>query len=79
MNNESILRKARKDQGLTLEEVAQKVGVTRQEVSAWELRKCVPPTIRLWVLAATLRITTDQILLDIRKHSKRKQKKEQQS
>lgn len=52
----------RKRSGLSQEELAQRVGVSRQAVSRWELGEASPESGKLLPLAEALGITTDQLL-----------------
>ena len=54
------LRKAR---GLSQEELADAVGVSRQAVSKWELGESQPEVDKAVLLAQALGVTTDQLLL----------------
>lgn len=52
----------RKRAGLSQEELAQKVGVSRQAVSRWELGEAAPEAGKLMALAKALGITADRLL-----------------
>ncbi len=52
----------RKKAGLSQEALAEKVGVSRQAVSKWELDEATPEVGKLMALAAAFGITTDQLL-----------------
>jgi len=52
----------RKRAGLSQEELAQRVGVSRQAVSKWELDEATPEVGKLMALAAAFGVTTDQLL-----------------
>ncbi len=56
------LRKAR---GLSQEELAAAVGVSRQAVSKWELGESQPEVDKVVLLAQALGVTTDQLLLGV--------------
>ncbi len=56
------LRKAR---GLSQEELADAVGVSRQAVSKWELGESQPEVDKVVLLAQALGVTTDQLLLGV--------------
>lgn len=53
----------RKAKGLSQEELAAQVGVSRQAVSKWELDQALPDAEKIVSLAAALDVSTDQILL----------------
>ncbi len=54
----------RRAKGLSQEELAEMVGVSRQAVSKWELDQALPDAEKIVALAAALDASTDQILLD---------------
>ncbi len=54
----------RKSKGLSQEDLAERVGVSRQAVSKWELDQALPDAEKIVALAAALGVSTDQILLD---------------
>jgi len=58
---ETIL-KYRQERGLSQEKLAERVGVSRQAVSKWEVGDAVPDTDKLIPLARTLGITVDELL-----------------
>lgn len=51
METKEILLKLRQDRGLSQEDVAEKVYVTRQAVSRWEMSETVPNTETLKLLS----------------------------
>ena len=57
----AIIGKFRKEQGLTQEALAQKLGVTNQAVSKWEAGQNYPDVQLLPLLADTFGITIDQL------------------
>ncbi|MCI2169944.1 helix-turn-helix transcriptional regulator [Schleiferilactobacillus perolens] len=56
------LRDQRRKAGLSQEEVAEKVGVTRQTVSKWETGQAVPELLKGKILADLFGLTYDQLL-----------------
>lgn len=52
----------RKRSGLSQEALAERVGVSRQAVSRWELDDATPEVTKLKILAETFHITVDQLL-----------------
>ena len=60
-----IIQKKRSEQGLSQEQLAELVGVSRQAVSKWELGDAVPDTDKLVPLARALRISVDELLGNI--------------
>lgn len=53
---------ARKKQGLSQEEVAEKLGVSRQTISKWELDETLPDINQSKKLAATYKISLDELI-----------------
>lgn len=56
------IRYYREKVGLSQEGLAEKVGVSRQSVSKWELNEATPEVGKLVTLAKTFGITTDELL-----------------
>lgn len=56
------LQKLRKARGWTQEELAEKVGVSRQSLSKWESDSALPDTANVIVLADLFGVTTDYLL-----------------
>lgn len=61
MLGERIL-KLRKQQRLSQEELGEKIGVTRQTISNWELGETSPNPEQLKLLSKTLNISIDELL-----------------
>lgn len=57
------IKKLRRDQGLTQEELAGKIHVTRQAVSNWENGKNLPDLETLIVISRTFQLSLDQLIL----------------
>lgn len=57
------IKKLRRDQGLTQEELAAKIHVTRQAVSNWENDKNLPDLETLIVISQTFLLSLDQLIL----------------
>ncbi|MGM9905462.1 helix-turn-helix domain-containing protein [Lactobacillus sp.] len=57
------IKKLRRDQGLTQEELAAKVHVTRQAVSNWENDKNLPDLETLIVISQTFQLSLDELIL----------------
>ena len=57
------IKKLRRDQGLTQEELAAKIHVTRQAVSNWENDKNLPDLETLIVIRQTFQLSLDQLIL----------------
>ena len=60
---EKILR-IRKENRLSQEEFAGKLGVSRQAVSKWELNDAVPDLDKITLISRVFNVSTDSILLD---------------
>ena len=56
------LMKLRKENALTQEELAEKLGVTRQTISKWELGQTVPDKDKLIDMAKIFNVTVDELL-----------------
>ena len=62
MKFEEKLVMLRKSQGLSQEELADRIGVSRQAVSRWELGSTMPDAPNLVKLADLFEVTTDYLL-----------------
>lgn len=58
------LKQARKERNLSQEDLAEKLGVSRQSVSKWESGTGYPETEKLITLSKLLEISLDNLLLD---------------
>ena len=58
------LQKLRKENGYSQEELADKLGISRQAVSKWERAESSPDTDNLIVLARLYNISLDELLND---------------
>ncbi len=61
--NEKLV-KLRKEKGMTQEELANEIGVSRQSVSKWELGECEPDIAKLKEISKLFHVSTDFLLLD---------------
>ena len=77
LNNE-FRRKFRKQRGVTQEELAEILGVSRQAISKWESDSGYPETEKLLVISKTLNISIDYLLNDVTV-MKEKEKTEEKS
>lgn len=59
------IQQLRKTKGLSQEELADKVGVSRQAVSKWESGQSVPDIDRISLLSNTFEVTTDYLIKGI--------------
>lgn len=60
----SRIQRLRVNNGLTQEQLAEKLEVTRQSVSKWEMEQAVPETEKIVVMSKLFSVSTDEILLD---------------
>lgn len=60
------IQSLRTNAGMSQETLADKVGVTRQSVSKWELGQALPDIDKIVALAQLFGLTTDMLLLDKR-------------
>ena len=60
----SRIADARKEKGLTQQELADKLGVTFQAVSSWETGKYIPDTWNLIELAKVLEVSVSSLVED---------------
>lgn len=65
MNIADRIQSLRKNKGISQEELADKVGVSRQAVSKWESEQSVPDLDRVIIMSDYFGVTTDYILKGI--------------
>ncbi|MCI8648361.1 MAG: helix-turn-helix transcriptional regulator [Firmicutes bacterium] len=65
MNMADRIQYLRKTKGLSQEELADKVGVSRQAVSKWESEQSTPDIAKIIIMSELFEITTDYILKGI--------------
>ena len=65
MNIADRIQCLRKNKGLSQEELADKVGVSRQAVSKWESEQSTPDIEKIFILCELFEVTTDYILKGI--------------
>ena len=63
MNIGIKIQELRTKSGISQEILAEKLGVTRQSVSKWELGQAVPDIDKIIDMSKLFRITTDELLL----------------
>ncbi len=63
MNFSEQLKKIRKDRNLTQQEMADKLGISRQAISNWENDKNLPDIEMLIIMAQTFDVTLDELIL----------------
>lgn len=64
MNFSEKLKEIRKDEGLSQEQLAEKIGVSRQAITKWETGKGLPDVENIVILAEIFKITLDELLRD---------------
>ena len=67
MNTSEVLKNIREKNGLTQEEMAEKLFVTRQAVSRWETGETIPNTETLKLISRTFDISINTLLGSPRK------------
>lgn len=65
MNIADRIQHLRKNKGLSQEELADKVGVSRQAVSKWESEQSIPDIEKIIIMSELFEVTTDYILKGI--------------
>ena len=68
------LKNVRKQRGITQEELAEILGVSRQAISKWESDNGYPETEKLLLLSKTLNISLDYLMNDASEMHKQKKK-----
>ena len=62
MSTGEIIMKLRKEKGISQEQLAEKIGVSRQAVSKWESDVCLPEIDKVILLSDFFGVTTDYLL-----------------
>lgn len=62
MNFSEKLKEIRKNEGLSQEQLAEKIGVSRQAITKWETGKGLPDVENIVILAEIFKITLDELL-----------------
>ncbi len=70
------LKNVRKQRGITQEELAEILGVSRQAISKWESDNGYPETEKLLLLSKTLNISLDYLMNDASEMQKKEQTEE---
>lgn len=70
------LRKLRKERGLSQEQLAEKINVSRQAVSKWEQGGGYPETEKIILIAKNLNVSLDYLLVGIESEEKSEMQKE---
>lgn len=69
------IQKLRKTKGISQEELAEKVGVSRQAVSKWESEQSIPDIEKIIILSNYFEVTTDYLLKGIEPQIEEQKKK----
>ena len=64
MNFSEKLKQIRKKEGISQEQLAEKIGVTRQAITKWETGKGLPDVENMVILAEIFKTTIDELLMD---------------
>lgn len=75
MNIADRIQSLRKIKGVSQEELADKIGVTRQAVSKWESEQSIPDMEKVILLSDYFEVTTDYLLKGIESPKESKKKK----
>jgi len=65
MNIADRIQNLRKTKGISQEELADKIGVSRQAVSKWESEQSLPDMEKIIIMSDYFEVTTDYILKGI--------------
>ena len=64
MNFSEKLKEIRKKEGISQEQLAEKIGVTRQAITKWETGKGLPDVENMAIIAEIFKTTIDELLMD---------------
>lgn len=64
MNFSEKLKEIRKKEGISQEQLAEKIGVSRQAITKWETGKGLPDVENMVIIAEIFKITIDELLMD---------------
>lgn len=64
MNFSEKLKEIRKSEGLSQEQLAEKIGVSRQAITKWETGKGLPDVENMVIIAEIFKTTLDELLRD---------------
>ena len=63
MNFVERLKQIRANQGLSQEQLAEKIGVSRQAITKWETNRGLPDVENMIILAEIFKVTLDELIL----------------
>lgn len=75
MNLADRIQNLRKQKGITQEELADKIGVSRQAVSKWESEQSMPDLEKIIIISEYFDVTTDYLLKGIENEETEKKQK----
>lgn len=64
MNFSEKLKEIRKNEGISQEQLAEKIGVSRQAITKWETGKGLPDVENMIIIAEIFKTTLDELLMD---------------
>ena len=64
MNFSERLKEIRKKEGISQEQLAERIGVTRQAITKWETGKGLPDVENMVIIAEIFKTTIDELLMD---------------
>lgn len=64
MNFSEKLKEIRKKEGISQEQLAEKIGVSRQAITKWEIGKGLPDVENMVIIAEIFKTTIDELLMD---------------
>ncbi len=64
MNFSDKLKEIRKKEGISQEQLAERIGVTRQAITKWETGKGLPDVENMVIIAEIFKTTIDELLMD---------------
>ena len=64
MNFSEKLKEIRKKEGISQEQLAEKIGVSRQAITKWETGKGLPDVENMVIIAEIFKTTIDELLMD---------------
>lgn len=64
MNFSEKLKEIRKNEGISQEQLAERIGVSRQAITKWETGKGLPDVENMMIIAEIFKTTIDELLMD---------------
>ena len=66
------LKEIRKNEGLSQEQLAERIGVSRQAITKWETGRGLPDVENMVILAEIFKMTLDELVLQEKKLQEKK-------